>query len=358
MSLLNDLELKYFKEITQLDAVSGHEKAVASYMIEEFKKLNLEIIKDSFGNVFGVKRSKNKNAFKVLVDGHMDEVGFIVKKINENGTITPFELGGFNSLTLLSNRVKLHSSTRKTYFGSIDSTPPHLLKGASPSVDLDSLIFDFGFKSKEEVLNEGILPGDMISLIGEFHLLNNGERILSKAIDDRYGIILGLDILNELKDTDLPFDLYVSGSAQEEVGCRGIEAALHKLDFDLAVICDCSTARDTISPTENGKIGEGVLIRFVDRSMIANPGLLKLQLEACEKTNSKYQYFDTPGGTNAGKASLFNCLTLTHCICGRSIHTASTIIDVNDFISAKNSLLYLLKNLTKEKLDIVKEAKY
>lgn len=355
---LNDLELKYFKDLTQIDGVSGHEKEVARYLINEFNKLGLEVVKDNFGNVFGVKKSKAKNPFKVLVDGHMDEVGFIVKKIKENGTIVPFALGGFNANTLLSTRVKLHSNSGKIYYGSIDSTPPHLLKGEEQKVNLDNLIFDFGFKSKEEVLNEGILPGDMISLVGEFHLSSNEERILSKAIDDRYGLVLGLDILNELKDVELPFDLYVSGSTQEEVGCRGINAAFHNMNFDLAIICDCSTAKDTISSDESGRIGDGLLLRFVDRTMIANPALIALQKEACEKTNSKYQYFDTLGGTNAGITNLNNCLTLTHCICGRSIHTASTFIDVNDFIYAKNSLIYLLKNLNEEKLNEVKELRY
>lgn len=356
MSELNKLEERYFKEITQLDAVSGQEKEVAKYLIKEYEALGLEVIKDYFGNLYAYKKGKDSSV-KVMIDAHMDEVGFIVKDIKDNGLIIPYPLGGFNSNTLLSNRVKLTTKEGKKFVGAIDSTPPHLLKG-NEAVDISTILFDFGFKNKEDTIKNGVAIGDMITLIGEFTYLNNETRILSKAIDDRYGIILGLDILNELKDVELPYDLYVGGSTQEEVGLRGIEAALHNIHPDMCFVLDCSTAKDSIGMSEYGRIGEGVLLRFIDRGMIANRTLLDFQKEACEKTNSKCQYFETLGGTNAGKVHLNNILTLTHCICARAIHTQSTIMDISDFISAKNSLKYMLLNLSKDKINEFKESKY
>lgn len=356
MSKLNELEERYFKEITQLDAVSGNEKQVAKYLINEYQKLNLEVIKDYFGNLYAYKKGSNSN-IKVMIDAHMDEVGFIVKDVKENGLIVPYPLGGFNSNTLLSNRVKLTNKKGKTFNGAIDSTPPHLLK-SNEAVDINTILFDFGFISKKDALDNDVEIGDMITLKGEFEYLNNETRILSKAIDDRYGIILGLDILNELKDVTLPFDLYVGGSTQEEVGLRGAEAALHHIHPDFCFVLDCSTAKDSIGMSEMGKIGEGVLLRFIDRGMIANKALLDFQKEACINTNSKYQYFETLGGTNAGKVHVNNVLTLTHCICARAIHTQSTIMDVSDFISAKNSLKYMLLNLNEDKINEFKESKY
>lgn len=357
MNKLNDLEKKYFEEITQLDAISGQEKEVASYLYKEFKKLNLEVYKDYAGNIYGIKKGSN-SSFKVMIDAHMDEVGFIVKDIKENGIIVPYPLGGFNYQTLLSNRVKLKTKKGEIFYGAIDSTPPHLLKGLPQEVNSSNLLFDFGFKNKEDAISSGVMINDMITLLGDFKYLNHETRILSKALDDRYGIILGLTILNELKDKTLPFDLYVGGSVQEEVGVRGLSSAIKNINPDFCFVLDCSTAKDSISSNEQGRIGEGVLLRFIDRTMISNPVLIDFQKEAVEKTNGKYQYFETLGGTNASVAFSSNCLTLTHCIAARSIHTASSIMDINDFIYAKNSLLYMLENLSKDKIDEFKESKY
>ena len=358
-SLLNELEIKYFKDLTQLNGVSGNEKQVAHYLVNEYSKLGLELVKDNLGSIFALKKSRNNPTnLRVMIDAHMDEVGFIVKEIKDNGLVVPYPLGGFNYQTLLSNRVTLTTEEGKTFEGAIDSTPPHLLKGQSQEVNRDNLLMDFGFFSKEDALNNGVEIGNMISLKGEIEFLNGGKRILSKALDDRYGIILGLDILNILKDTDLPFDLYVGGSTQEEVGLRGVQTIYQEIKPDFAFVLDCSTAKDSISNSDFGKIGSGVLLRFVDSNMIASKALLKWQKEAVAKTNGKYQYFETMGGTNAGQVHLRNVMTLTHCICARSIHTQSSIMDVSDYISARDSLVYMLKDFNRDKFNEFKESRY
>ncbi len=356
MNKLNELEKRYFDEITQIDAVSGHEKLLARYLINEYQKLGCEIYKDNFGNVLGLKRSKDPK-FKVLIDGHMDEVGFIVKKINENGTIKAIGIGGIDFKAVLANRVRLTTFNEKQFLGAIDATSPHLLKG-NVEIGADDLTFDFGFIDKEDAINSGVEIGNMIAFVGTIEYLNEENRILSKALDDRYGIILGLLMLHELRDVELPYDLYVGGTCQEEVGLRGVNALLNKIDFDLCIALDCSAARDTQGYSDNGVLGNGVLIRYFDRGMIGNQALLNLQKESIEKTNGKYQYFDTLGSTNAAIIHQKNILTLTHCICARSIHNASSIIDTNDFISAKNSLKYILENLNLDVIEEVKESKY
>ena len=355
--LLNDLEIKYFREITQLNAVSGNESEVADYLIKEYKKLNLELVKDNLGSLYALKKSKVENPLKVVIDAHMDEVGFIVKEIKSNGMIEPYPIGGINYNTVLATRLNLKSSKGRYFKGTFDSTPPHLMKDPTAGVDPNSLLCDFGFLSREDALNNGVNYGDMIALEGKFEFLNE-NRILSKAIDDRYGIILGLIILNELKDVELPYDLYVGGSVQEEVGLRGIQTINEVIKPDFIFVLDCSTAKDSYNLNEKGHIGEGVLLRFIDRGMIANKALIEFQKEACIATNSKYQYFETLGGTNAGAIHLKNVMTLTHCICARSIHTSSTIMDVNDYVSAKNSLKYMLLNLSRDKFNEFKESKY
>ena len=352
---LSNLEEKYFKEITQLIAPSGSEMEVSSYLIEEFNRLGYEIIKDNLGSVFALKKSKNPNAKKVMICAHMDEVGFYVRNILDNGMIKPVSVGGFNYNTLLSERLILVNKDGKKFYGMSDALPPHLLKD-SKNISEDDLLFDFGFQNKEEAL-KNISIGDFIVCEGQFNYTFNKESIISKAIDDRYGIILGLVILNELKDYDLDYDLYVGGTVQEEVGCRGALTSSYLIKPDLAIVLDCSPSRDSLSLNAIGKIGEGVLIRYFDRSMIANKKLLDLQIKACIDSSSKYQYFDSPGGTDAGviHKNLEGILTLTHCICARSIHTSSTLMRISDYLDAKKSLIELLTNLINSSL--IKELK-
>lgn len=353
---LSNIDEKYLKDLTSLIAPSGVENEVAYYLNEEFKKFGLTIVKDNLGSIFGLKKSKNPNAKKVMIVAHMDEVGFYVKNILENGMIKPLTVGGFNIATLPSQRLTLINKEGKKFNGTVDATPPHLLTDPNKVIKEDDLLFDFGFTSKEEALNN-ISIGDFIICDGEFQYTYNKESIISKAIDDRAGLSLILTTMNSLKDVELDYDIYFGGSVQEEVGCRGALTSSYLIKPDLAIVCDVSPARDSLSDNAIGHIGNGVLIRYFDRSFIANKKLLALQIKACENTSSKYQYFDSPGGTDAGQIhkNLDGILTLTHCICARSIHTPSSLMRVDDFVYAKNSLLELTKNLLSSK--VIEELK-
>lgn len=345
---LSKHQLKLFKTLTELYAISGQENEVAGYLKKTYLSLGYEIITDNLGSIFAYKPSKIPNAKKVMVVGHMDEVGFIVTSILPNGMVKVSPVGGINEETLLSSRVVLKG--RKGYLkGCIGSIPPHLLpKGSNGKTKIKDMLFDFGMTSKEEAEEAGIYLGAMIVVEGKFEVLNNGKRLLGKAFDDRYGIVLGIELLEALKDVDLPFDLYVGGSVQEEVGCRGAITSSYAIHPDLAIVLDCSPSRDSNgNKDELGQLGEGVLLRVVDGSMIAFPELIKFQRESCEKAKVKYQYYISPGGTDAGQIhkNYDGIPTLTHCLVSRNIHTCSSILDSYDYYCAKKSLLYMLKHL-------------
>lgn len=359
---LTPRQLQLFEKFTQLDGVSGQEQAIHSELRKHFEELGLEIIEDNLGSVVGLKKSKAKNPLKVLVVGHMDEVGFIVTTIMKNGMLKCDPVGGINPQTLLSSRVRLKVSKDQFLRGSIDAIPPHLMSAsdAERPVQIKDMLFDFGFRSDEEAKAAGVKLGQMVVVEGPFQVLNEGKRLLAKAFDDRYGVVLGLDILEELKDEQLDIDLYVGATVQEEVGVRGASTLAYKINPDFAIVLDCSPARDsTGSKTELGQLGEGVLLRYFDRSMIAFPELIDYQLQAAKASGVKSQYFDSPGGTDAGAIHLKRAgiLTLTHCICARNIHTCSSIIDIDDYLAAKKSLLYMLRDLNRDKFTTFLEAR-
>ncbi|HKM11208.1 MAG: M42 family metallopeptidase [Bacilli bacterium] len=348
-------QLQLFERFTQIDGIAGQEVAVASALRAIYEGLGFEIISDNLGSVVAHKPSKNPNAIKVLVVGHMDEVGFIVTDICPNGMIKCDPVGGLNPQTLLASRVRLKIGPNQFVSGSIDAVPPHLMKEEDRDhpVKIDQMLFDFGFRSKQEALTSGVNIGQMVVVEGPLTILNNGQRLLAKAFDNRYGIVLGIDVLEELKEINLDIDLYVGATVQEEVGTRGAATLAHKIHPDLAIVLDCSPARDSTGvKSELGQLGGGVLIRFYDRSMIAFPELLDYQKLAADQVGVKYQYFDSPGGTDAGAIHLKydGILTLTHCICARNIHTAASVIDTDDYQAARSSLIYMLKDLNRDQL--------
>lgn len=345
--------IKQLKKLSELNAISGMENEVAHFLMAQYESMGFPILKDNLGSIFAVKKSSHDKPFKVLILGHMDEVGFLTIDVQSNGMIKVIPIGGLNEVNLQSQRVRLKTKQGTYLQGSIDSTPPHLLKGHSPMIDVDDLLFDFGFSSKLEALQAGVYIGAMITFDAPFIQLQGGKRFLGKAFDNRYSLSMGLDILKAVQSKALPFDLYVGASVQEEVGLRGAQTAAQLIQPDFAFVLDCSPARDSSgNPSELGQLGGGVLLRFIDRSMIASPVLLDYQESIAKKLKVPCQYYESPGGTDAGAVhkSLDGVLTLTHCITARSIHSSSTIMDASDYDAAFKTLLYMIKHLNHDRL--------
>lgn len=353
--------IKWLRMLSEMNAVSGQENEVAAFLAQQYTAMGYPLVKDNLGSIFAYKKSSATQPFKVVVLGHMDEVGFMAISIQKNGMVKAIEIGGLNPINLQSQRVRLKTKQGSYLFGAIDSTPPHLLKeGPGKTPEVESLYFDFGFSSKAEAEQAGVYVGAMITFDAPFRVLHHGKRFLGKAFDNRYSLALGLEVLKSLKHTFLPFDLYVGASVQEEVGTRGAQTAAQLLKPDMVFVLDCSPARDSSGDAgELGQLGHGVLLRFIDSSMIAAPALLEFQEKAAKKSKVASQFYQSPGGTDAGAVhkSLDGILTLTHCITARSIHSASTVMDAGDFDAAQKSLLYMLKHLKAADLTKFKEAR-
>lgn len=344
--MLNKQQEQWFKVLTQLDGISGHERSVAQYLKNEYEKLNLEVIYDELGSIVAHVPSKTPNAPKVLILGHMDEIGFLVKDILPTGVLKLHPVGGWFDQTLLAHRVRVTTRSGDVFKGTVGSIPPHLLppeKRTKP-IEIADMVVDVGAENKEAALALGIQIGDMIVVDGPFESLLGGKRYLAKAFDNRYGCVMGLDLLHALDGRDLPFDLYVGASVQEEVGLRGAQTITQKIKPDYAIILDCSPANDATDSTALGKLGDGVLIRMMDGSMIASKPLIYELVDACVKHDIKHQYYYSPGGTDAGIVHKSNdgVQTVTCCVVARNIHTSSSILDSNDYLAAKEAIIALL----------------
>lgn len=269
---MNQETLALFKTLTELTGAPGNEHAVRNFMKNELEKYSDELIQDRLGGVFGVKHGEGP---KVMVAGHMDEVGFMVTQITKNGMIRFQPLGGWWDQVMLAQRVQI-MTTSGPVIGVIGSIPPHNLtpEQRQKPMEMKNMLIDIGADDEEDAKNIGIKPGQPILPVMPFTPMANKKKILAKAWDNRYGCGLAIELLKNLKEETLPNTLYSGATVQEEVGLRGAQVASHMIEPDIFYALDASPANDmTGSDKEFGKLGDGALLRIFDRSMITQPSM-------------------------------------------------------------------------------------
>ena len=349
------MDRKLANKLNQIDSVSGDEKEISLALRTVYEGLSDDILYDNLGSIFAVKKSKQKNAQRVMVVGHMDEAGFIVKKVNENGTLVALGLGNIQKSGLLGMPVRLKKRNGEKICGTLvayDETGNVLTKEKEVLVDL-------GFESSEAVHSSGIHLGDRIAF-GQSYSVEEGQtRLFSKNWNGRYAPLLGIELLRELKEVELPFDLYVGCTVQEQVGFRGVQTATNLVSPDLGIILDTNQAFDYQLDVQEriGALGKGLLINFYDPTVLPNRLLLETLKTICKKHAISHQYYYSFEGSDAAWINKLRCgaPTLFVNVPVRNIDTVSSILDVRDYESAKAASLIFLKNLKPETIQAFKE---
>src|SRR5690625_596808 len=234
--------VELFKKLTELPGASGNEHRVRDYMKKQLVKYADDIIQDHLGGIFGVKKGTGP---KVMVAGHMDEVGFMVTQITKNGMIRFQPLGGWWSQVLLAQRVQIMTDNGPI-IGVIGSIPPHNLtkEQRDKPMEIKHMLIDVGADNQANVAEIGIRPGQPIVPICPFTPMANPDKILAKAWDNRYGCGLAIELLKELKNEAVPNQLFSGATVQEEVGLRGAQVAAHMIEPDIFDALDASPAND------------------------------------------------------------------------------------------------------------------
>ncbi|SFB17898.1 MULTISPECIES: M42 family metallopeptidase [unclassified Bacillus (in: firmicutes)] len=354
---MNEQTLKMFQTLTELPGAPGNEHAVRKFMREQITPYADEIIQDKLGGIFGVKKG-DPNGPTIMVAGHMDEVGFMVTAITDNGMIRFQTLGGWWSQVLLAQRVQIITE-KGPVTGVIGSIPPHLLDESKRSkpMEMSNMLIDIGADDREDALKIGIKPGQQILPICPFTPMANPKKILAKAWDNRYGCGLAIELLKELKDVQLPNMLFSGATVQEEVGLRGAQTAANMINPDLFFALDASPANDmTGDKKEFGHLGKGPLLRILDRSMVTHRGMREFVLDMAETHSIPYQYFVSQGGTDAGRVHTANegVPSAVIGICSRYIHTHASMIHVDDYAAAKELLVKLVKACDRSTVESIK----
>ena len=342
------------KNLSESFGPSGFERETASIVKAAGEKYADEVSFDKLGSIVFKKRGTSDSP-RVLLAGHMDEVGFVVTGIEkEFGYLTFSPLGGWFDQVLLGQRVKVR--TRKgDVTGIIASKPPHLLSAEEREkvVKLDSMFIDIGATSREVAEKKfDVRIGDPVAPLSEFIRTKGANVVMGKAFDDRIGTFVGLEVLKRLKAEKVqhPNTVFVAGTVQEEVGLRGAETVVNLIGPDVAFALEVDIAGDVpgIRPQDAPtKMGNGASILTFDTSMIPNQSLKSFVIETAEKERIPHQLSTVKGGTDAGRFHLSGagCPSIVLSVPTRHIHSHSAVADLSDVDNAVRLVVALLKRL-------------
>lgn len=354
MAKLDDT-LQMLKELTDAKGIPGNEREPREVMKKYIEPFADEIDYDGLGSLIA-KKSGQADGPKIMVAGHLDEVGFMVTKIDDKGFISFQPVGGWWNQVMLAQRVDIVTRKGDIVTGVIGSKPPHILspEARKKPVDIKDMFIDIGATSKEEAMQWGILPGDMIVPHFEFTVMNNEKYLLAKAWDNRIGCAIAIDVMKALKDENHPNIVFGVGAVQEEVGLRGAKTAATKVQPDIGFAVDVGIAGDTPGVTSKeaaSKMGDGPQILLYDASMVSHKGLRDLVVDTAEAHNIPYQFEAIPGGgTDAGSIHVSGngVPSIAICIATRYIHSHAAMLHRDDYENAVKLIVEVIKKLDRE----------
>ncbi|WP_313891617.1 M42 family metallopeptidase [Psychrobacillus sp.] len=353
-----DATLTMLKDLTDAKAIPGNEREAREVMERYITPYADKIEYDNLGSIIAEKVG-DANGPKIMVAGHLDEVGFMISKIDDKGFLSFQTVGGWWSQVMLAQRVTIVTRKGDNITGVIGSKPPHILtpEARNKPVDIKDMFIDIGASSKEEAMEWGVLPGDMVVPYFEFTVMNNDKLLLAKAWDNRIGCAIAIDVLKGLKDEKHPNTVYGVGTVQEEVGLRGAKTATVKVQPDIGFAVDVGIAGDTpgITPKEStSKMGAGPQIVLFDASMVSHKGLRNFVVDTAEENNIPYQFEMIPGGgTDAGSMhiSLNGVPALSIGVATRYIHSHAGILHRDDYENTVKLIVEVIKKLDRDAIN-------
>ncbi|MDG6244914.1 MAG: M42 family metallopeptidase [Methanolobus sp.] len=329
-------------KLSNAHGISGSEGNIRTIMEEELKPYVDEMRVDRMGNLIAVRKGEGPS---IMLAAHMDEIGLMVKYIDDNGFLRFVKIGGWYDPTLHSQRVIVHTNNGPIP-GVIGSKPPHVMKDEEKKQPpkADDMFIDVGAKDKEDATKMGIMIGTPVSMDCEVKKLANG-RITGKAFDNRAGCAILIDAMKQLKEMDIKATVYAVGTVQEEVGLKGARTSAFGLNPDLAIAIDTTIPGDHPGMDKKDSvldIGKGGAITIVDaagRGIISSPQVIKWLVETAEKNDIAYQTDVGDGGTTDATAihlTREGIPSTVLSVATRYIHSPVEVLDLADLKSCSD----------------------
>ncbi|MEI6430553.1 MAG: M42 family metallopeptidase [bacterium] len=340
------MDFELLQRLVEAPGVPSREEAVREFVIEKMRPLVDDIAVDAMGNVIGYK--KGLGGPRVMMAAHMDEIGFLVKHIDDKGFLRLQPLGGFDPRVLGAQRVTVHGASGDRFPGllQIAARPPHLSteEERSKAPKVTDLFVDVGMTSEQAKARIEI--GDPVTL--ERSMMVLGGNIVSKALDNRIALYVMLEALRTINAHAC--EIYAVATVQEEIGVRGAVTSAFQVEPEIGIAIDVTLANDIPGQEERDYIsylGRGPALKIMDSSAISDPQIVKQFREVADRHSIPYQLEIAAGvGTDAGgfQRSRAGVRSFTLSIPCRYVHTVNETISVADLDNA----IYLLTQYLEE----------
>ncbi|MGI8484636.1 MAG: M42 family metallopeptidase [Thermomicrobiales bacterium] len=325
--------IELLRTLCQVEGIPSREDKVRDVVVTEMRRLVDEMSVDALGNLIGRKHCSGSGGLSVMISAHMDEIGFLVKFIDDSGFVRVQTVGGFDPRMLVAQRARVHTRNGEVLPALVQpaSKPIHLLQPGDPrDVKIEDIFLDLGLSA--EKVKEQVSIGDMVTMDRETIVI--GDTVVSKALDDRVGIFVMLEALRKVGKHSV--DIYAVASTQEEVGLRGAGTAAFGINPDIGIALDVTLAGDIPGAAPDAtvtRLHHGAAIKIMDSSHLSDPKLVEHFRDIAEKNSISYQMEILPrGGTDAGAIQRVQsgCAAITLSIPTRYLHSVNETASITD----------------------------
>ncbi len=335
--------MELLKRLCEIDGISGREDAVVELFVEELKDTADEVTTDAMKNITAVKYGTEGNSRpKVMIAGHIDEIGFLIYNIDKDGFASIVPVGGWSAASIYGHTVRVHTRKGEVLTGVVCAPPALTPEAAGKAIKLDKLFIDLGMTGDE--VKEKVSRGDWVAMDSVYAEM--GDCLVAKAFDDRIGVYIIAEAFKKYNNPNI--DVYCVGTSQEEVGLRGSTVAAQAIKPDIGIAADITGAGDTPGFPATMKIcdlGKGVAIKQQDASVICSPSLVNFIRDIAEEKKIDHQMeILVRGGTDTSSMQKFGGNTHATCLSipTRNGHSPVAIIHKHDVEAAVELLVEFL----------------
>lgn len=358
--MFDEKSIAILKSMLESFGPSGFERETTRVIKEYMKSYSDDILIDKLGSIVFVSIGQEERP-RVLLAGHVDEVGFIISGIEEKtGFLTFHTLGGWWEQVLLSQRVIIR--TRKGDIrGVIAAKPPHLLteEERRQVMKMDKMYIDIGTTSRMETEDIGVRIGDPVVPWSPFSLIQNGKVVMGKAFDDRIGAFIVMEMIRNIKQKRIthPNTVFGAATVQEELEGRGAQTVSQLVDPDVGIVLEVDISGDipgTKSSEAPTKMGKGPSLLTYDRSMIPNQPLKEFVIKVAQDARIPLQLSHVArGGTDAGYIHInrIGCPSVVISVPTRHIHSHVGLLNLEDVENTMKLACELVKRLNKKTVE-------
>ena len=341
------LNFDLLKRLCETPGISSREELMRKLVAEEMRPLVDELSIDVMGNLIGKKRGSGGPT--VMIAAHLDEIGFLVKHIDDRGFVRLQPIGGWDSRVMVAQRVLVHGYGGQSLRGTLmpAAKPKHLLtdEDAKKPPMIEEFFVDLGLQADR--VRSLVEIGDMVTMDRTAERV--GDTVVSKTLDNRLSVFVMIEALRVLKSTPVKATILAVATTQEEVGLRGAITAAYALQPDIGIALDVTLAVDFAGAPESERVtelGKGAAIKISDSSLLCHPKLVRHFRDVAEAKGIKYQLeILSRGGTDAGgiQRSRGGVPSFTLSVPTRYVHTVNEMAHVDDIQGAISLLAAYLE---------------